>query len=194
MNIISKYPNKDKNNYRKGAGYYIPLAIAIAGFLTGFIMLAYLITTLPYYFSDTPEIKGEPIKQEFVIPQAEAQEEKPEPVVHLTDDDIIAQVVMSEAGNQDMLGKVAVACTVLNRADYYDTTVEAVVSAPNQYSYPYYGVITSDCYRAVEIARECRDLFPSTMMWFRTQTYHNIGEPYMQIEDHFFSYLVEWEE
>ncbi len=191
MNIISKYPNKDKNKYRKGVGYYIPLVIALAGFLTGFITIAYLITTLPYYFSDTPEIKGEPIKQEFVIPQTKAQEEKPEPVVHLTDDDIIAMVVMSEAGNQDMLGKVAVATTVLNRADYYGMTVEQVVSAPNQYSYPYNGIITADCYRAVEIARVCRDLFPSTMMWFRTGSYHNIGEPYNPIGDHYFSYLKE---
>lgn len=184
MNIISKYPDKNKNKYRKGAGYYIPLVIALAGFLTGFIMLAYLITTLPYYFSDTPKIKGEPIKQEFVIPQAEAQEEKPEPVVHLTDDDIIAQIIMHEAGNQEMIGKVAVAMTVLNRCDYFGLNVEQVTSA---YAYPYLGEISPDCYRAIEIARNNRDLFPVDFMYFNADGYHGFGQEYIQIQDHYFS-------
>ena len=93
--------------------------------------------------------------------------------------------------SQELLGMVAVATTVLNRADYYDMTIEQVVTAKNQYSYPYTGVIKHECYRAVEIAKENRDLFPATMMWFRTKHYHDFGTPYMQIGDHYFSQLEE---
>ena len=104
------------------------------------------------------------------------------------DDYIIAQIVMAEAGNQPMIGKVAVAATVLNRCDYYGLSVYDVAEA---YSYPYLGKIDESAYRAAEIARENRDLFPATMMYFRTENYHGFGEPYMQIGDHYFSYLGE---
>lgn len=135
------------------------------------------------------DLKAEPIQEEIFTEEVVIVDEAPLEVKEIipSDDDIIAMVVMAEAGNQEMLGKVAVATTILNRCDYYNLTVETIVTAEGQYVYPYYGIVSEDCYRAVEIARACRDLFPEDMMYFRTFKYHNFGEPYIQIQDHFFS-------
>ena len=187
MNILSNFPEENKDE--RGIKDYVPIiAFTIACFLA-MLALIWRVMQIP---EDLEELVGEPIQKvvEFEKVEAEAEPEpEKEPVIHLTDDDIIAAIVMSESGNQDMLGKVAVATTVLNRADYFGLTIEQVANAKNAYSYPYYGVITSDCYRAVEIARENRDLFPTTMMWFKTKDYHTFAEPYEKIGDHYFSYL-----
>ena len=150
-----------------------------------------------------PELTPEPIQiqeeakvivEDVVIKVADEPETVEEdPQVILSDDDILAMVAMSEAGNQELLGKVAVVATILNRCDYYGLTVETVVTSPNQYSYPYYGTVTDECYRAVEIAKGCRDLFDSRMMFFRNSKYHDFGEPYVKIQDHYFS-LIEQED
>lgn len=197
--IISKFPSNDNNNMydgRRGPQYFVPMAVIITLLLIGFFWLGYLMISIPEYFGEMEELKGEPIPKVIEVEEKEVEPEPERPIkpYYMTDDDIIAAVVMGEAGNQDLLGKTAVAATVLNRADYFGLTVEEVVTADGAYNaYPYYGIITSDCYRAVEIARENRDLFPSTMMYFRTKGYHSFGEPYEQIGDHFFSYLKEGE-
>ena len=131
----------------------------------------------------TPIVTAQEVIEE--VEEVPEEEEPKAPI--MSDADIIAMVVMAEAGNQDMLGKVAVATVVLNRVDYFGTTVEAVVNEPNQFSYPYYGTVSDECYRAVEIAEENRDLFPETMMYFRNTKYHTFGTPYEQIGDHYFS-------
>ena len=99
--------------------------------------------------------------------------------------DVVAAVVESEARNQEMIGKVAVAATLFNRADATGRGVEVI--AREAYAYPYDGPISEESYRAVEIAMNNRDLFPADMMYFRTEHYHNFGVPYMQIQDHYFS-------
>lgn len=188
MNIISNYPSND-NNEKKGWKYYLPLSIMMVFMFIGMVVLAYLVCSIPDYFTEDIEVIGEPLQnvQEVVVPQTKVQEEAPEPVVHLTDDDIIAQVIMHEAGNQEMIGKVAVAMTILNRCDYFDLTVEQVVNAEGAYAYPYTGEITHDCYRAIEIARETRDLFPADMMYFKPTDFHSFGQEYIQIQDHYFN-------
>lgn len=185
MNILSNFPEENKDE--RGIKDYVPIiAFTIACFLA-MLALIWRVMQIP---EDLEELVGEPIQKVVEVEKVEAEAEpEKEPVIHLTDDDIIAAIVMSESGNQDMLGKVAVATTVLNRADYFGLTIEQVANAKNAYSYPYYGVITADCYRAVEIARENRDLFPATMMWFKTKDYHTFAEPYEKIGDHYFSYL-----
>lgn len=200
-NILSQFP-EENNDYRRGAGYYIPITIMAILFLAGFVLLGYFTMNLidmaleeEVSIAEPLKIIEEPIIEEEITQEVieelveEVIEEEPEPVVHMTDDDIIAAVVMAEAGNQDLLGKTAVAATILNRADYFDLTIEQVVNAKDQYSYPYTGVITESCYRAVEIARQNRDLFPSTMMWFKTNDYHTFADHYNKIGDHFFNYL-----
>lgn len=197
--IISKFPSNDNNNMydgRRGPQYFVPMAVIITLLLIGFFWLGYLMISIPDYFGEIEGLKGEPIPKVIEVEEKEVEPEPERPIkpYYMTDDDIIAAVVMGEAGNQDLLGKTAVAATVLNRADYFGLTVEEVVTADGAYNaYPYYGIITNDCYRAVEIARENRDLFPSTMMYFKTKSYHSFGEPYEQIGDHFFSYLKEGE-
>lgn len=168
-------------------------------FVVWLIALLLVVAGLSIFYVSTKQtkedfiLKAEPIKQvtaaEIVEEVTEAEEEEPKAPI-LSDQELIAMVVMSEAGNQDMLGKVAVASVVLNRVDYFGTTVEAVVNEPNQFSYPYYGTVSGECYRAVEIAEENRDLFPADMLYFRNKHYHTFGKPYLQIGGHYFSLEV----
>lgn len=192
--IISHFPKNNNNMYneRRGPQYFVPVLAFTGACLIAFLVFEWrIIAETADFLEAGPEIVGEPIQE---IPVEEAAETEPAPEkpikpYYMTDDDIIAAVVMSEAGNQDLLGKVAVAAVILNRADYYDMTVEQVVNAPNQFSYPYTGIVTHECYRAVQIAEENRDLFPVGMMWFRTGTYHEIGMPYEKLGDHYFSFI-----
>lgn len=195
MSILSKNSQNDNNDISD----FLLIAVGIVGILI--IIIAYVIGHPETLEEDVPEVKPEPIQiheeaeiivEDVVIEVADEPEAvEEEPQVHFTDDEIIAMVVMAESGNQPLIGKVAVAAVILNRCDYFDLTVETVVSAPNQFVYPYYGTVTDECYRAVKIARENRDLFDSRMMYFRNNKYHDFGEPYVQISDHYFSLIKE---
>lgn len=103
------------------------------------------------------------------------------------DIEILANTVMAEAGNQPMVGKVAVATTILNRSEIWGKSIYSVVTQKNQYAYPYKGKVDDECYEAVEIAIKNRNLFPRKMIYFRTKHYHSFGSPYIQIGDHYFS-------
>jgi len=179
--IISRF-----GGVRKVKDFDLSDFICIIGlFAVSIVMAAIYVFIL--HPEDNPTLTSYPLKVEAVEVR-EVEETLPEdkaPV--LTDEEILAMVVMAEAGNQDMLGKVAVASVVLNRVDYYGTTVEQVVNEPNQFAYPYYGTVSEDCYRAVEIAQTSRDLFPEDMLYFRAFKYHDFGIPYEQIGDHYFS-------
>lgn len=191
--IISNFPQKvnKRMNDREDLRFVVWL-----------IALLLVVAGLSIFYVSTKQakedfiLKAEPIKQvtaaEIVEEVTEAEEEEPKAPI-LSDQELIAMVVMSEAGNQDMLGKVAVASVVLNRCDYFGLTVESVVKAKRQFSFPYYGTVSEDCYRAVEIAEQSRDLFPTTMLYFRNTKYHDFGIPYEKIGDHFFS-LIESED
>lgn len=193
--ILSKFPKKDNRTMKDDED----LRIVLCG-----IALLLVVAGLAVVYIATHPAKQEEIflKAEPIVSQAtdvesieevtETEEEDPKTPI-LSDEELIAMVVMSEAGNQDMLGKVAVASVVLNRCDYFGLTVESVVKAKGQFSFPYYGTVSEDCYRAVEIAQKSRDLFPATMLYFRNTHYHNFGIPYEQIGDHYFS-LIESED
>ena len=188
--ILSKFPKRYKR--MKDSDFEIAvLAITLLLVVTG-IAVVYIAT----HPAKQEEIflKAEPIVKQVEDPVATEEPAEEEPAAPiLTDEEMIAMVVMAESGNQDMLGKVAVASVVLNRCDYFGLTVESVVKAKGQFSYPYYGTVSEDCYRAVEIAQNSRDLFPATMLYFRNTHYHTFGIPYEQIGDHYFS-LIESEE
>lgn len=138
---------------------------------------------------ELPELKAEPIvveKTEEIIEETVVVEEQAEP--RIPDRDILAMVVMAEAGGEKFIGKVAVAAVVLNRASMWDMTIGEVATQEDQFVYPYYGTVSVACYEAVDYAMQNRDLFPSNMLYFRNFKYHeNIGEPYIQIGGHFFS-------
>ena len=185
--IISNFPQKvnKRMNDREDLRFVVwivALLLVVAG-----LSVLYISTREP---KEDFVLKAEPIKQvtsaQIIEEVTETEEEEPKAPI-LSDQELIAMVVMSEAGNQDMLGKVAVASVVLNRCDYFGLTVESVVKAKGQFSFPYYGTVSEDCYRAVEIAQENRDLFPEDMLYFRAFKYHDFGVPYEQIGDHFFS-------
>lgn len=191
--IISKFPKKVNRKMKNDEDLR---------FVVWLIALLLVVAGLSIFYVSTKQtnedfiLKAEPIKQvtaaEIVEEVTETEEEEPKAPI-LSDQELIAMVVMSEAGNQDMLGKCAVASVVLNRCDYFGLTVESVVKAKGQFSFPYYGIVSEDCYRAVEIAEQSRDLFPATMLYFRNTKYHNFGIPYEKIGDHYFS-LIESED
>ena len=149
--------------------------------------------------AEIPELEAVPIE---TLEQIERIEAKAEPVEIIevkeavpTDEEIIARVVMAEAEGEEMIGKVAVAMAVLNQCDYYGLTAETIayigVYEIKQFSIS--DTYNEDCMRAVEIAQANRDLFPSTMMWFQLDDYHDFGngnpQDYMKIGNHYFSYL-----
>ena len=79
--------------------------------------------------------------------------------------ELIAQLVMAEAGNQGLTGKRYVADVVLNRVDSDDfpNTVEEVIFQENQFSVIENGAfdeagwtITEECYEAVKLEYEER--------------------------------------
>lgn len=198
MKIISNFPKEDKDETRKGLEYYFPVIAFM--FACGLLMLAlaWKVCQIPDEL-ELIEVVGEPIEPrptEQLEPVSAPEElivgkfEEVTKVVHVTpsEDDALAAVAMSEAGNQDVLGMAFVVMTVLNRCDYYDLTVDEVLYAPNQYSYPYYGKISHEAYRAVELAREYRDSFDN-IMWFRTGTFHDFGTPAFKWGDHYFSMM-----
>ena len=192
--ILSKFPKNDNNNLddgRKGPQYFVPVLMFTGACLIAFLTFEWrIIAETADFLEAEPAVVGEPI-QEIPIEETveETEPERPIKPYYMTDDDILAAVAMSEAGNQDLLGKAFVILTVLNRCDYYGLTVDEVVNAPNQYSYPYYGSITAECYEAVGLARNYREIAPD-IMWFRTGNYHNIGTPAFQWGDHYFSNVI----
>ena len=92
--------------------------------------------------------------------EAEIEEE-----IRFGEMELIAQLVMAEAGNQDLTGKRYVVDVVLNRVDSDDfpDTVEEVIFQKNQFSVIENGAfneasrtITEECYEAVELEYEER--------------------------------------
>ena len=63
-----------------------------------------------------------------VVPQKE------EPDVSESDARLIAQTLYGEYRGEDKLQQAAVVWCILNRCDYYGMSVEAVVTAPNQFA------------------------------------------------------------
>lgn len=169
----------------------IPVLLAILGvlgLLYGFYSITYDVeeeelpelTAVPIQVVDKIE---SPLVIDQSLPVIEVEQLKA-PV--LSDEDIMAIVIMCEAGNQEMIGKVAVAATILNRCDYYGETVETVVYKPNQFSFDPDTVPSEECYQAVKIALRERNLFPDTMLWFSSDGYPNYGKPYLKIQGHYF--------
>lgn len=175
----------------------VDIGLVILGAVIGTIIVALILAYISFNaeaHEEIPTLNAKPIvmRQIEVIEKTGSVPDAPEikePV--LSDEDIMAIVAMKEAENQELIGKVAVVATILNRCDYYGETVETVVYKPNQYTFSKDTVPNEDCYLAVKIAMRERDLFPSTMMWFLPSGYPSYGEPYMKIQDHYFSYLEE---
>ena len=92
-------------------------------------------------------------------------EEEIEEEIRFGEMELIAQLVMAEAGNQDLTGKRYVADVILNRvdSDIFPDTVEEVIFQENQFSVIENGAfdeagwtITEECYEAVKLEYEER--------------------------------------
>ncbi len=192
--ILSQFPEERNKNKKKDITNDISIAVAI------FIVFIALIGVMAVIHCGTedpiPELEPVPIEVEETlteIEESEPSETIPVKEPFYSDEELIAKVVMAEAEGEEMVGKVAVAMTVLNRCDYYGKSVQEVIDEEDQYAPYKNAVANADCIRAVEIAKSCRDLFPSTMMWFRRDYYHKFKDErvkdYMPIGKHCFSYL-----
>lgn len=153
------------------------------------LLCAYAVILLCKIVAQADEAEAKEIQGEKFIRVSEQKEVFEEIDEEGVIDDVwlFAKVVMGEAGAEPLIGKIAVATTILNRMDMFDMTASEVLKQKNQYFTDYKGTITNDVYDAIEKALEERDLFPRTMIYFRTKHYHSYGTPYTQIGSHYFS-------
>ncbi len=104
--------------------------------------------------------------------------------------DLMARCVMSEAGNQSLECKIAVAETIVNRSlsedPIYPDTITDVINQRNQYSTAYNGEVTRECYDAVYMSLT-QKTYDQNLLWFRTGHYHKYGKSFIQIDDTYFS-------
>ena len=196
--ILSHFPRKDKSMKEPDWESLPIVIIAIAGIIAAVLIYNNIHKIIAS--DELPEVHAEPIyivedlsgghetveveTVEEISEVAELPVEEKKPI--LSDEEIIAMVVDIEAGvDADMIAKVAVASVVLNRCDAWGMTVESVIYQKDQFAIA--KSYTADDLRAVEIAQEARDLFPSNMLYFRNKHYHSFGKPYMEIGGNYFS-------
>lgn len=107
------------------------------------------------------------------------------------DIDLMARVVMSEAGGQSDECKEAVATTILNRvaSPGYPRSVKRIIE--DAYSTADNGPVTNECYLALysAIAWWGSDyaVLPRSIYYFRADHYHEWALDYKQIDDLYFS-------
>lgn len=194
MKIISNFPKKDKKvKIDKSVDIFFAVTVLfLIGMVIAFCAMVQNVEAVPDLqpkpiVSEVKEVKD--IKPILVTnPTAEEviEEAMEEPVdITQTDEYLIASVVMAESKGEEMIGKVAVASAILNRCDFFGLEVKTIINAKDQFAKG--ETPNEDCFRAVEIAIENRDIFPKDMLFFRNEYYHDFGKPYMQIGNHFFS-------
>lgn len=84
--------------------------------------------------------------------------------------DIVARVVMGEAGNCPWMHQVAVAAVVVNRvhSPYFPDTVREVVASPGQYTTLYlsgFDKTSRQCYEAAKKALDGESGVPDDVIW-----------------------------
>ena len=120
--------------------------------------------------------------------------ERPEPLFGKFTEreiDLMAQLVWHEAGNQDMVGKMLVADTVLNRmeSDRFPNTVEEVIFQKGQFTTAkVLGRVepTIECYGAV-LSEIDGERYNTEVLFFGRG--YGCGKPLFQHQDHCFSGL-----
>lgn len=121
--------------------------------------------------------------------EAEIEEE-----IRLGEMELIAQLVMAEAGNQDLMGKRYVVDVVLNRVDSDDfpNTVEDVIFQKNQFSVIENGAfdeagwaITEECYEAVKL--EYEELLNYDILYF-SRGPSKYASNHFKHQDHWFGW------
>lgn len=163
------------------------LVLAMLILTAGTMILATIRATMDLDEAQAREYEATKIKHGRV----EVVEEEAEEMDYLWADDrlLIARVVQAEAGTEPFVGKVAVATTILNRAELREMSISDVIFEKSQYASPWVGTLDEEVFRAVDFAVENRDLFPENMFFFRTHHYHRMifADDYIQIGAHYFS-------
>lgn len=122
------------------------------------------------------------------------------PAYELTDEeyDLLARVVTAEAENQGFEAQYLIACVVMNRvaSDEFPDSVSEVIWQKNQFSSMWNGrydrsVTTDSCYEAVQYMIEYGNELPEDVLFFTSCGYLPGTEPYMQVNDMYFSKLKE---
>lgn len=109
------------------------------------------------------------------------------------DIDLLARVVMSEAGDQSDDCKEAVATVILNRlaSPDYPISLKEVIYQRNQFSTANNGEPTKDCYLAVYSALVWfgtdDQIVPKSCYYFRAGHYHTWALNYKKFDDLYFS-------
>ena len=190
--ISTNFPKNNETKKHIDWEFVLFIGICVA-LIACCVALIVLIASICHKDSDTSELivytipAREVVFTEEKVEVAEVKQEYHAPI--LSDTDMIAAVVEAEARGESMMGKVAVALVVMNRADYYGLTVETVVNSKDQFAYNPDLIPSEESYRAVKIAQDNRDLLPEDVMWFRSGKYHDFAEPYITIGNHHFSRL-----
>lgn len=143
-------------------------------------------------------VNPEPINEYIYVPvyieQPVYETAEAEPVeeetfcLNLSDEDceLLEQIAMAEAGNQDTVGKALVMLTVLNRVEKTGLSIREVIYAPNQYYTAGMCPGNDDCHEALVMIMEGWDESQGATC-FRTGHYHNFGIPLFQHGSHYFS-------
>ena len=109
--------------------------------------------------------------------------------VNLTfeDMDLLEQIAMAEAGNQDVVGKALVMCVVLNRADKHGMSIRDVIFSPDQFATA--GMCRGDdgCHEAIAMILDGWDESQGAL-YFCSEGWNYYGDEHLfKHGDHWFS-------
>ena len=151
-------------------------------------------------------VEEDSIEEDFIVldkPMTDISAEvitvsKPEVEYDISQEEIelIAQLVMAEAGGESEYGQRLVIDVILNRVDhpakYIPDTITEVIYQPNQFS-PMWNGRFERCYVKPEIVELVKEELVSRtnydVIFFRTSHYSEYGTPMFQEGAHYFSSL-----
>lgn len=135
------------------------------------------------------EVEPEPIEM-VVQPIPEIHYAAFEPVTYrnftFEEQELLERIAMAESGNQDVIGKMLVMMTVINRAEKSGMSIRDVIYAPNQYYTQGMAPGDEGADEAIAMIMDGWDESQGAL-YFRTGHYHNFGTPLFQYGAHYFS-------
>jgi spore germination cell wall hydrolase CwlJ-like protein len=133
---------------------------------------------------------------QLAIENTEDTQEQIKEEIYLGELELLAQLVMAEAGNQDLTGKRLVVDVVLNRVDSpdYPDSITEVIFQKYHFSSLSDGnfdeaawTITDDCFEAVRMETSGTRL-DNDILYFTADKYGRYGVPAYKHGNHYFSY------
>lgn len=135
--------------------------------------------TPEYKVPEIPDVRLATFEDEFAV----------KPLIrNLTEEekDLLVRISMSEAGNQDTIGKALIMLCVLNRCERTGLSVRQVIYSPHQFAVKGMCAGNEDAYKALELILSGWDESEGATS-FRTLHYHPWGTPLFQHQAHYFS-------